>query len=159
MVVNGASEADWPDVLALVSPNPYQSPPLCIPNCTTGLVNCGQDQGFPPNAICNPNTGYCVGCYDDAQCAPAAADVGTPNCVPIDAGVPAGGGRCGCASTASCSDGDACILQFQATPPVCAAPHSRPLTALKCRLAQPQRPLVTISSGCNWRPGAIHLKS
>ena len=61
-----------------------------------------------------------MGCYDDAQCAPNAADSGAPSCVPFDAGVPTGGGLCGCASIASCNDGQTCTaVPNTFGPPIC----------------------------------------
>jgi hypothetical protein len=57
--------------------------------------------------VCNPDSGYCVTCYDDHQC--ASSSLG-PVCVPNVPATspPTGGGQCGCLQSSDCNDGLAC---------------------------------------------------
>jgi hypothetical protein len=94
---------------------------VCIPRCDTpGGTACptsGIGDPGTPNAdvVCEPDTGYCVQCATDSDC---ASNLNTPNCLLLDGGVDGieygaqfadtGGGICGCAATSDCFDGETC---------------------------------------------------
>jgi hypothetical protein len=99
-------------------PTPYAG--YCVARCdVVGGLDCTQVPGL---AVCDADSGYCVGCAQDSQCQSPA----TPHCVPFaDAGIDAGasfgtvGGVCGCSDTSQCNDGNTCdTFDFSLAPGV-----------------------------------------
>ena len=101
----------------------------CLPSCAAvGGTDCST-AGIQPSQysstgylqldnVCNFQTGYCVSCAQDSDCAgpydSATGPAITPACVLFSngndptSGLPTGGGNCACSDTSQCNDGYAC---------------------------------------------------
>ena len=83
----------------------FNSAGVCMPACSDGGTNCASASFNLP--VCNPATGYCVGCATSSDCSQSA---GVPVCTAApDSGFPfAGDGTCDCTATSQCNNNNMC---------------------------------------------------